>query len=557
MVDVMNKWLTYSSDVDAMAKRGRSARPERSSDLWKTTLVVLAIGLIAQLTLFNATAASIVLAWWEKDAFNHGFFIIPISLFLMWRARHRLAQISPKPTVWGVGAMASAVFGWLLGKIAGVVFVEQLSFVLMLLALILSVVGWRVFRGALFPLLFLLFAVPFGEFLIPPLQDFTALFTVRALQLSGIPVFLEGLYIQIPAGTFEVAAACAGARFLITSVTLGALVANQFYQQTWRRVLFMTLAVVVPIIANGFRAYGLVMIAHLSGMELAVGADHLTFGLIFLSFVMVCLLAVGATFRERGEVDRSAHESVRAAAMSMKAPHKAALLGTALAAVLVAGSAAAYVPVIEKRGFEQARAIALSPPRVGSDWKPIADTQSGWRPTFYGAGDERLWFFGRGDQEVELYAAFYPYQGQDSEIVGWRNRVADGTVWQQFTTIDQTEVELEGKPHRVQRTHLRAAGKRRVVLFWYWIDGRFVADPRLAKLYQLKTQLLGGDQSAAVIAVATDDLETPEATMRLLREFLSQTSSFRAVFEAGRPANAAKQSNARQIPCPGDAPCAG
>jgi exosortase A len=266
---------------------------------WRTTLPVLGVGFVALFVLFSSTATQIAQTWWGNDAYNHGLFILPISLFLVWRLRHKLARIAPQPTIWGVGAMAAAAFGWLFGNVAGVLVVEQFSLVFMLQAFILSVVGWRVARAALFPIFFLVFAVPFGEFLIPPLQDFTALFTVRALQLTGIPVFLEGLYIQIPAATFEVAAACSGSRFLITSVTLGALVANQFYHQTWRRVLFIALAILVPIIANGFRAYGLVMIAHLSDLELAVGADHVTFGLIFLSIVIVLLLLAGSLFREK------------------------------------------------------------------------------------------------------------------------------------------------------------------------------------------------------------------------------------------------------------------
>ena len=159
----------------------------------------------------------------------------------------------------------------------------------------------------------------------------------------------------------------------------------------------------------------------------------------------------------------------------MNAPARAASVGTAIGAMLIAGTAAAYAPVIENRGIQQAAMIKLMPPVVGSDWRPNADTQSGWRPLFFGASDEQLWFYARGDQEIEVYAAFYPYQRQDSEVVGWRARVTEGKVWQQLTTVDHTGVQLDGGPQKVRRTHLRKAGRQRLVLFWYWIDGRFVA----------------------------------------------------------------------------------
>lgn len=571
----MNKWSTpdgpaaplesetvHAADTAADGMGTAYASPagaiaDATAQAWKSTLVVLAVGLIGLTLLFDGTSTQIAQVWWRNDAYNHGLFILPISLFLIWRLRHKLSRIAPKPTVWGVAAMAIAAVGWLLGNVAGVLVVEQFSFVLMLQALVLSVVGWQVFRAALFAILFLLFAVPFGEFLIPPLQDFTAFFTVRALQLTGIPVFLEGLYIQIPAATFEVAAACSGSRFLITSVTLGSLVANQFYQQTWRRVAFLTLSVLVPIIANGFRAYGLVMIAHLSGLELAVGADHVTFGLIFLSIVIVLLLLAGSLFREkRGAVDPTPMKTGGSPAVAMTATRLPKLVGTAVAAMLVAGTATAYAPVIENRGIQQATSVELMPPVVGADWRRVADTKSGWHPKFYGATEEKLWFYAKDDKEIEVYAAFYPYQRQDFEVVGWRNRLADGKIWQQLTTVNRAVVELEGKTQEVLRTHLRSVGSQRVVLFWYWIDGRFEADPRVAKLRQLKTQLLGGDQSAAVIAVATNYSDTPDEAMGRLRSFLAGSPSFESVIMGAQPTRKLSSANSSSTPCQGGEPCA-
>ena len=76
-------------------------------------------------------------------------------------------------------------------------------------------------RRILFPLAYLLFAVPLGDFLVGPLQDVTAVFTVWALQLTGIPVYLEGRFFYIPTGAFEVAEACSGIRYLIASLALG------------------------------------------------------------------------------------------------------------------------------------------------------------------------------------------------------------------------------------------------------------------------------------------------------------------------------------------------
>ena len=123
--------------------------------------------------------------------------------------------------------------------------------------------GPRAWRASLaFPLLFLLFAVPFGEVFIAPLIEFTADFTVAAVQLTGIPVLRNGTRFDLPTGSWSVVEACSGVRYLISSVTLGCLYAYLTYRSTTRRALFVALSIVVPIIANGLRAYMIVMIGH-------------------------------------------------------------------------------------------------------------------------------------------------------------------------------------------------------------------------------------------------------------------------------------------------------
>src|SRR4029079_4205078 len=126
------------------------------------------------------------------------------------------------------------------------------------------------------------------------MMDWTADFTVTALRLSGIPVFRVGTFFTIPSGQWSVVEGCSGLRYLIASITVGALFAYLSYQKPWKRILFVVLSVIVPIIANGMRAYMIVMIAHLSDMKLALGIDHLIYGWLFFGIVMLLLFWSGS-----------------------------------------------------------------------------------------------------------------------------------------------------------------------------------------------------------------------------------------------------------------------
>ncbi|MEO0975599.1 MAG: exosortase A, partial [Pseudomonadota bacterium] len=163
--------------------------------------------------------------------------------------------------------------------------VEQFAFVLAFNAVLIAVLGLSVARQMIFPMGFLFFAVPFGEFAIPHLMEFTAWFTVAAIELTGIPVYRDGYFLTIPKGDFEIAKACSGIRYLIASFSLGTLYAYLTYNSLSRRVAFVVFSLALPIFANGLRAYGIVMLAHLSDMRIAVGVDHIIYGWLFFGVV--------------------------------------------------------------------------------------------------------------------------------------------------------------------------------------------------------------------------------------------------------------------------------
>ncbi len=258
-----------------------------------TVLLLLWIGFC-----YRNTAASMVAIWSRSETFAHGFFIAPISLWLIWRQRDRLAASTPAiAPIWTVPLLLLGVCWWV-GQAIGANVVMQFAFVGMLIAAAFLMLGWSVVRWILFPLLFLLFAVPFGEFLLPLLIEKTADFTIFALRASGVPVFREGNNFQIPSGSWSVVEACSGVRYLIASVTVGALFAYLNYTSWRRRAVFVAVSIVVPILANWVRAYIIVMLGHLSNNRIATGVDHLIYGWVFFGVVISIMFAIGARWTE-------------------------------------------------------------------------------------------------------------------------------------------------------------------------------------------------------------------------------------------------------------------
>ncbi len=265
---------------------------------WGRVLTALVLILAALVLIYSESAWSMVFQWMSSDTYAHGFLIVPISLWLIWEKRRGLATASPDPTLFPVALMVPVGMGWLLAHLVGVAVVQQYAFVTLVILVIWSLIGTPVARYLAFPIGFLLFMVPVGEGLVHPMMGFTADFTVGMLRLTGVPVYRDGTFFSIPSGDWSVVAACSGIRYLLASVTLGVLYAYLTYTKLWKRLAFVLFAIAVPVVANGLRAYIIVMIAHLSDMRLATGVDHLIYGWVFFGIVIAIMFAIGSIWRD-------------------------------------------------------------------------------------------------------------------------------------------------------------------------------------------------------------------------------------------------------------------
>ncbi|MHA1114508.1 MAG: archaeosortase/exosortase family protein, partial [Alphaproteobacteria bacterium] len=150
---------------------------------WRTAGTVLVCGYVALIVLFWGAASAAVEVWYDSATFNHGFLILPICGWLAWTRRHRLHGLAPTPSFWGLAPMAVLALVWFVGDVMGLLLIQQFALVGMFQVLVFTVIGWRAARAMAFPLFYLVFAVPFGDFMIAPLQDFTAVFVVEGLRL--------------------------------------------------------------------------------------------------------------------------------------------------------------------------------------------------------------------------------------------------------------------------------------------------------------------------------------------------------------------------------------
>ena len=490
-------------------------------------VAAIVFAFLVPLFFYFATARSIVAIWNSSETFAHGYIILPISLWLIWRRRDNFAALPARSWWPALALLAAAGFGWLLARMGEVQVVMQYTFVAMIPIIALAILGRRLSSSLTFPLLFLLLAVPFGDIFIAPLISFTADFTVWALQATGIPVLRNGTRFDIPSGSWSVVEACSGVRYLISSITLGCLYAYLTYRSAGRRAAFMLAAVIVPIVANGLRAYMIVMIGHLSGMQLAVGVDHLIYGWLFFGLVMFAMFWIGSLWREDPET-LVAHDAVATAASTAAAsPVMVDASGTTGASVRMALAIAvvcAIWPLYAQ--FSDRVTFNPAPARMGKvdiDWQ-AAPAFSRWVPRFAAADTQFSGVFQPdatvASQPVGVNILYYRNQRNGKALISSGNRLADyEDEAHELGTTGRNET-VGARTLALRESTLQTAAGKLLVWKWYWVGGTFTASDYAGKILQARDKLLlRSDDGAAILLSAPFGTDAEEAR-KSLRAFL-------------------------------------
>lgn len=479
---------------------------------WKPHLLRLGLVWAILILVFREDAADMVALWWGVSTYNHCLLILPVSAWLLWQRREELAPIAPQPWPQALLAVFGSGLVWMGGEAAGIAILRHAGLVMLLQAATLSLLGPVVGRGVAFPLFYLVFLIPFGDELVPALQTLTARLTMGFLWLAGVPATLDGVFITTPGGHFEVAEACSGVKFLVAMIAYGALVANVCFRRWQRRAAFMAVSILVPVIANGLRAYATIHISEISGStRFAESFDHVVFGWVFFALVIATVMALGWRFFDRTPLDRwiaGGEAQDTALAVSPRWPMAAIVLAVALLPV-------GWQAMMARLGrIDAPYGIAL-PAVAGWNRTEIRQQQS-WRPRFEGADHTLFGQYndGRG-RRVDVAVALYSWQDEGRELVGYGQGALDsvnGWSWSHAVPAPPGGAAMS----------LRAGGLVREAVTFYRMGDMTTGSPGMIKAKTLRARLGGGDSGAVALIVSAENgagFEGREAIGAFLKAF--------------------------------------
>lgn len=451
-------------------------------------LVVLVAGAAFGL---SALWPSLHAQWSGSYTYNHGYLVLALALWMAWRHWRQRPPRELRPDWLALPVLAALVALLGLLELLFVNVPRLLLLPLLFVACVWLVLGRDAARRLFWPAVFVYFALPIWNVLNAVLQSVTTLVVTRMVAISDVPAFIEGNFVHIPAGTFEIAEGCSGLHYFIVGLALSAFY-GLMYLATWpRRALLFVLTAAVAALINWIRVYLVILAGHLTDMQhYLVTVEHYNFGWLLFAIGLVPVLLLA----RRMEPAPGAGDDTPAAAQGFVASGR----------VLPAAAVAAVALLVPRLLAGTPSPDALSAAELGGPpLAAIADAQGidpAWQPRFVNAHEERA-VLRSESQRVELYRAVYPHQDRDHRLVRYEQTFT-GRGWRPVGSRQRT-VPVNGAVLQVIEYEGYLQERPHLVWAWYEVAGEPAVSGVGAKLAELGG-LLRGRRDAQAIALATD-----------------------------------------------------
>jgi len=243
--------------VEVATKTERLAAAAVAPPASRFEWLALGLSVVAMAALYVPVLIGLVGDWTEYPSLSHGFAIPVISAYLLWNRRHLLAEAPVKGSLAGLPLIVVALAMLLIGSLGGESFVARLSLPITLLGLVLFLMGDRVLRQAWMAIAYLAFMIPLPYLTLKALTYQSRLFdtglTATALGWLGVPVLQNGVMLQLPNMTLEVADECSSVPAIAALLALGAAYAQLQTRPAWIRAVLTLAAAPLGLLSNIIR----------------------------------------------------------------------------------------------------------------------------------------------------------------------------------------------------------------------------------------------------------------------------------------------------------------
>lgn len=528
---------SFDPTVEQHSGYEQAAEPAKKQGLW----ILLALALTLALLVYTFwDGLQLMVQWWGREEYSHGFMIPFVSGFLIYQRLNTLPIKLGGGSWWGPILMVVALALYLVGEMSAIYTVIQYGFLLAVYALVLSLFGTSGFRHLLVPLVYLVFMIPLPNFiyfnLSSQLQLLSSQIGVSIIRLFDIAVYLEGNVIDLGAMKLQVVEACSGLRYLFPLMSFGFLVACIYRAPLWQRVVIFLSTIPITVLMNSLRIGLIGVTVDQWGIAMAEGFLHdfegwiVFMGCIGVLFLEALVMYKLSRFREP-MIERLQIDIPRLTVSWKDFQLKPSKRYPLFLSILLVFALSPWLVTLQgqEEVAPERNPLALFPLKdgnwVGREHALDQDVLQTLQLSDYILADYRNTTAFLTDPSVNFYVAWYSSQKKGASIHSPRSCIPGGG-WrmdelEQFPVEDVTHAS--GAPLHVNRAVIRKGAEAQLVYYWFEGRGRNITNEFLAKWYIFVDSLTKSRSDGALVRVTTrvpEGASVDQADIRL-KKFLS------------------------------------
>lgn len=254
------------------------------------------------LLLFGPVFINLVDIWSHNEDYSHGFFVVPVSLYILYDRRKILQEIKICQCFYAAPILLFLVMLYLAAYLAKFHTLVYLSFLSILIAGSVLLYGFKFTQKVLPAVLFLMFMFPVpSEYyirLITHLKLVITKISFYVISFLHLPVYESGNILIMPNIQLEIAEACSGIRSLYSYIMIGCLFAVMT-PKLRNKIVMIASAVPLALLINISRVVITALLSAKFGQAAAEGFFHqfsgfmlfgIGFVLMFCEYLMLSSL---------------------------------------------------------------------------------------------------------------------------------------------------------------------------------------------------------------------------------------------------------------------------
>lgn len=484
--------------------------------IWKISLSgwLLLLGALVGLTALFHESVSLMVLWWGKDEYSHGYMIPLIVAFLIWQRKDVLEQMQFTGSWGGIALLLVGILLYFAGNLNSPYILIQYGYLLALAGLLLAFMGRKAFRVVWVPLLILAFMVPLPNIiyrnLSAALQLVSSEIGVAVIRLFDISVYLEGNVIDLGSYKLQVVEACSGLRYLFPLMTLGFIASYFFHGAFWKRAVIFLSSIPITVLMNSFRIGAIGIMVEFWGQSMAEGFLHDFEGWVVF---MACtgLLVLEMWLLARIGKDRKPLREAFGLEFPAPVPQGAITRQRPLPAQLLAGIG--LLIVAGALSLQTAKRAEVIPERASfSEFPEHIGNWSGERSRLEQIYLDELKlddyilvdYTDGGAMPVNFYAAYYSSQITGESSHSPRNCLPGGG-WQisSSATTEIPDTMMNGTGLVVNRFVIKKGEFRQLVYYWFQGRGRIDTNEFVVKWHLFWDALTRSRTDGALVRLVT------------------------------------------------------